>query len=265
MTEISLSAVLHPTQHTKDKMLSDEKFTIDQAVKFMFERDSTFPVFNYTEYRYAQFLKNKTVIIIGGADGQTSIPVGVGMPDVFVRINGHLPRQGGSCHVLYHTGVANPDIHPSLISYMDKIEFVFLNSVDGQYEVRNRSEPVYVPFLDALTDLKPKAHVGFFAQGEWLEKNPYGPEQEWLNDLHKKYSCKLFTGNVALAHIMRFQPAKIFVTGMTMYVEKTGGNREGKIESHETEGNLRFLKDASIDPRVVFSEEFKKALNAYKF
>lgn len=265
MAEISLEATLKPTAFIKQQTSENEKWTIDEAAKFMLHRDSTFPVFDYTEHCYAKFLHNKTVMIVGGADGQQSIGIGVGKPDVFVRINSHLPRQGGTCHVLYHTCIGTPDINPSLISYMDKAEFVFLNAVDGDYEVRNKPVPTYVNFLDSLHDIKPHVHVGYFAQGEWMDKNPYGPEMEWLNDLHKKYNCKLFTGNTALAHIMRFKPMKIFVTGFTMYVERTHGSREGKVESHEVEGNLQFLKDASQDPRVIFSDEFKKALVQYGF
>lgn len=265
MTEISLSATARMTRHAKELMPLTEETAINAAAAYLLDRDERFPTYDFVEDRYGQFLLGKTVMIVGGADGQNSVTPGVGRPDVYVRINGHITRQGGACDVLYHTCVATPDINPSLISYLDRVQFVFLNAVDGQYEVRNQPRPAYAPFLTSLRSLKPHVEVGYFAQGEWLNNNPYGPEMEWLNDLHKKFKCKLFTGNVALAHIMRFNPAKIFVTGMTMYAEKTGGSRVGKIESHETEGNLQFLKAASLDKRVVFSDEFKKALMAYEF
>lgn len=265
MADISIAATVRLTDHAKKTAPIDEKAMVDAAAAFLLDRAENFPPYNFVEDRYAQYLANKTVMIVGGADGQNTIAPGVGRPDVFVRINNHITRQGGACDVLYHTCVATPDISPSLISYLDRLQFAFLNAVDGQYEVRNQPRPTYVPFVTSLRSIKPHVEIGYFAQGEWMDKNPYGPEMEWLNDLHKKYKCKLFTGNVALAHIMRFEPAKIFVTGMTMYAELTNGVRTGKIESHETEGNLQFLKAASQDKRVVFSDEFKKALTAYEF
>lgn len=264
MNNVDLKATLNLTESAKGLYSQDADFAIKQAAEFLIDRAKNFPVFNYTEWAYGRFLNNKIVQITGGADTPGSITPGVGKPHVHVRINGHLVRQGGPCDVLYHTGVGTPDISETLVSYLGHTGFVFLNAVDGFYEVRTRTEPVYVPFLKTLRQLRPSIEVGYFAQGEWLGQNPYGPSYEWLNDLHKKYNCKFFTGNVALAHIMRFNPAKIFVTGMTMYAEKTQGQRTGKVESHEIEGNLQFLKDASKVQNVIFSNEFKEALDVYQ-
>lgn len=262
MSNIQLEATVRPVnaEKLKSETLHSKDWAMKAATDFLLDRDFNFPIFNLTENFYREYLEGKSVLLVGGADG----PIPQQAFDVVVRINSHLPRQGGRCDVLYHTGVGTPSINPSLLSYMPNVKFVFLNSVDGQYEVRNNKYPVYLPFVRSLRELRPKAEIGFFAQGEWMEKNPYGPEQEWLNDLHKKYNCKLFTGLTALAHIMRFNPARIFVTGMTLYVEQTHGAREGKVESHEISGNLAFITDAARDSRVVLSAELRRALDAYQ-
>lgn len=262
MANVELTATVKPVSAKKEETLNNEKWVIDKAMAFLIDRATNFPVFDYATHRYAQYLEGKVVAVVGGSDAVQSLSV---RPDIYVRINGHVKRQGGKCNVLYHTCCATPDIDSGLISYLDGLEFAWLNAVDGNYEVRNKKIPTYYEFLQSLRKVKPSVDFGFFAQGEWLEKNPYGPTLEWLNDLHKKYKCKLLTGNVALAHVMMFNPARIVVTNMTMYSEKTGGSREGKIESHEIEGNLQFLKDASNDPRVTFSAEFLEALRDYKF
>lgn len=217
--------------------------------------------FDYTEWSYSNYIADKSVLIVGGSSGAEGWIPSVPEYDVIVRINNHVLNQGGSCHVLYHSSV--PSITPYLVNKIHPAEFVFLNLVDDAFDCGRSSEPLYLDFLSELREESPRTDVGFFAQGEWMDKNPYGQQYEWLNDLHKKYQAKLFTGLVALAHLMRFSPASISVVGMDMYIGQTGGKIVPKIESHELANNLIFLRDARKDPRVIFSDQLTEALKLY--
>lgn len=215
-------------------------------------------IFDPISHYYANYLKDKTVILVGGSPHLKLPPTP--WPQVVVRINDHVMRQKGHCDVLYHSSVPAP--HLDLWDYLSSTAYVFLNLVDEDYHCGAREQPHFYNFLMEGGN-NPETQIGFFAQGEWQEKNPYGPEHEWLNDLHKRYDTKFFTGLVALAHIMRFEPAAISVHGMNMYVDQTNGVIVPKIESHGLEGNLTFLRDARKDPRVVFDNELTEALKRY--
>lgn len=220
--------------------------------------------FDYVEWSYRTFLQGKAVAIVGGSCEKWESKPEDGI-DVTVRINSHVERQGGRCDVLYHTCV--PCLDASLVDSIGSLgcypSFVFLNLIDGDFESKAKLYPQYLDFLCELRSEFPATDVGYFAQGQWLERNPYGPQYEWLNQLHKRYETKLFTGLVALAHILRAAPASVRVFGMNMYTDKTGGKLVSKVESHELEGNLIFLRDVRKDPRVVFDKELTEALRLY--
>lgn len=225
------------------------------------------PRFDFVEWEYGKYLKGKRVLLIGGSEEKTDA-ASTESYDVVIRVNGHLERQGGRCDVMYHTCV--PGLTGTLAPKLKRTSFIFLNLVDTDC---SRQVPVYADFLSQLLFLRnrtksnyPMINVGYFAQGTWLERNPYGSQYEWLNELHQKYNTKFFTGLVALAHVLRFNPANVFVRGMNMYVKETGGKVGGRIESHELEGNLNFLADVrEDDDRVVFCEELIKALGRYGY
>lgn len=233
---------------------------IDSLARTMIDHSRNFPRFDYTEWAYANYLKDKTILITGGADDFVSEWEN---DEVWVRINSHVLRQFGPCDVLYHTCVAEPNIGPELVEHIAHDGFAFLNLCDSGYEIGRWPAPIFIDFLIELRDRYPQVEIGHFASGTWMEKNPYGPQYEWLNDLHKKYDAKFFTGSIALAHILRFQPRAIHVQGMSLFVEKTGGSRAGKVESHEVEGNVRFMEDCLKDPRVTFSPLLMAALEKY--
>lgn len=219
-------------------------------------------MFNFIEWSYKTYLERKSVVVVGGSPG--AVAPKSSQAEVVVRINSHLKNQGGWCDVLYHTGP--PIINSDLVSeFLTSPEFVFLNLVDGGFENRERPWPLYVDFLSELRVNHPTTEVGFFAQGTWGGNNPYGPQYEWLNALHKKYSTKLFTGLVALAHILKFSPSRVEVRGMNMYLDKTGGELVRKVESHELKGNLQFLADCRSDSRVHYDSELTEALSRYGF
>lgn len=245
-----------------EKKMELSKGMIDSIAEGLFMKLHNFKPFNYTEWSYRNFIQGKKVLISGGLDSDYD-PLLEKEYDVHVRVNSHVLRQGGRCDVLYHTCVADPDIGHELAYVISVDGFVFLNHVDGDYEIGNLQSPTYLDFLLELKRLLPQVDVGYFASGEWEEKNPYGPECEWLNQLHKRYKTKFFTGVIALADVMRFEPEALYVQGMNLFVDRTNGNPFSQVESHPMKGIIDFMFEADCLGFVEYSDTLKKALSRY--
>jgi hypothetical protein len=224
---------------------------------------TTIPMIKPDTDDYREFLDGASVVLIGGADNYRDV---YNHGEVVVRTNNHWQRQAGACDIIYHT-VCGGDLSPeSNVAALPEegLSFLFLNLVDTEYEVGSFVEPRYKMLADgAKRNYGNDVGVGLFAQGEWLEANPYGAEHEWLNQLHKKYNCKLLTGLVALADLLRYDPYDIFVCGMDLYKNDGAPTREGWRHSHKLDGNIQFLIDSLDDSRVTYDEPLMDALHPF--
>lgn len=225
--------------------------------------------FDYVQYEFEKWVKARDVVLIGGKDNfDTEILNRDNWPEytVYARVNSHVERQGGPCDVLYHTVIGDPPLRPELL---EEPQYAFLNLVDGDYEAGERHIPYWAQIMQegnlpyGWPRTKSGCEVGFFAQGEWLADNPYGAQYEWLNELHKQYKTKLFTGMVALAHLTQFKPKTVNVFGMDLYVEQTGAERKSMVGSHGMEGNFAFAQDCLQMSNVKYDLPLMNSLTKY--
>lgn len=213
---------------------------------------------------YNQYLCNKSVLLVGGSP-QFDIKE-LNDYDVIIRINDHVIVQGGRCDVLYHT-VRGLGLESYKLLFANIVPcFAWLNVVDGPWESGLNPKRMAQNYEKHFESNGCK--VGYFAQGEWLFWNPYGPEHEWLNALHKRHNCKLLTGLVALAHIMRSKAKSITLTAMDLYTrinanENLPKSREGYRHSHFLPGQVSFLKEAKQDSRVRLPQQLIDAIGFY--
>lgn len=257
------------------------KNPLDIAVEAMLAAERERSRFDWITRCYGNMLLDRKVVVVGGAANLISLERlarFISTDDledaVFVQVNGHaLTNPRLPVNVLYHTCVAQPNIDPKFLSslkvlwndWQQRLDTVFLNLVDGDADMGNREFPLYLDFILALRDLSPRTNIGFFAQGEWEGENPYGWQHEWLNRLHKKFNCKLFTGLLALADVLRYEPSQVFLCGMDLFVDRTEGKLDGFVESHAIRGNVEFVVQAAQDPRVVIDVPLVEALARYGF
>lgn len=209
---------------------------------------------------YETYLKGKTVVIIGGKSGHWRGFVRA-THDVTLRVNDHIIRQRGGSDILYHTATGG-NIHHLISHDWEQIpKFVMLNIVDTDFEYGLIQAPTYAAF-GAWSQAWLKAKVGFFAQGEWLDKNPYGAKYEWLNEIHREVGAKLFTGFVALADILRYDIKSVYVTACDFYKNEVEPGQAMR-HSHGLAGNAKFLEEAQKDPRVTFCADLERGLEKY--
>lgn len=206
------------------------------------------------------FLDKKTFLIIGGSDVDLSwAQTKSDDVDVVIRINQHWLRQRGRCDALYHT-VRGPnlDFHCLMRDAEFRPQCLMLNLVDSEFSAGITREPQYANM--ARFARMYRAKVGYFAQGEWGKENPWGPNYEWLPALHRRFDCKLFTGLVALAHVLRFNPVKVYVAGMTLYAEEEHDVADWR-DSHKLLGNYLFLSEAIRHNCVEVSDVVSTSLD----
>lgn len=189
---------------------------------------------------YQRYLQGKSICLVGGDDRIDFSRIH--SYDVVVRINNHWLRQKGRCDVLYHTVRGTLDVNELLGHPYLRPHYLFLNLVDTEYEYEVISAPRYLG-LGGWLQSSHGVRVGFFAQGEWAGETPYGASYDWLNLLHRKYDAKFFTGIVALADLIRFEPREIFVTGMSFFSSEIKPGQYSR-HSHVLRGNYLFLRDA---------------------
>ena len=189
---------------------------------------------------YERFIVGQEVAIIGGSDfpdRERRRLTSWSWPGRIVRINEHVLRQGGRCDVIYHTTTSTPPISSRLFDGDFRPAWVFLNLVDYEYEGGNREEPLWSSWWHQARKRWPEVRLGHFAQGQWGRQNPYGAEHEWLNEIHNRLDAILLTGVVALAHVLRFRPARVYVTGFDLY------DGAGIAGLHDLSKNARFLAE----------------------
>lgn len=214
-----------------------------------------------TEAAYAEYVKDRRIFIVGGKDNYYSPGRRIDSSDIIVRTNNHWIRQGGQCDVVYHT-VTSTNLHLDELAKAPGFapDFMFMNRVDWDYEYGESKHRHIDYFLNNYDN--PKTKVGFFTQASWGKPNPYHPVYEWLNIIQERYNAIFFTGLVALAHVLRYNPKQIFLIGMTLFSENETVERFQGV--HWLPGNIDFVKAMRKDPRVILDTPLLEALDIYE-
>lgn len=215
---------------------------------------------------YNRYLAGKSVVIVGGAS-QYFDEKELSSFDVVARTNDHAITQGGKCDVIYHTVRGQGLEKYRLLDTEIAPSFVWLNCVDGPWECGLNPWRMAERYDNHFTRWR-KSQIGYFTQGEWPYWNPYGPEHEWLNVIHKEHNCKLLTGLVALAHVMRSKAKSIHLACMDLYQfvdanDLSAKSAPGYRHSHFLPGQISFLRQAAKDTRVTFCAPLWDSMEYY--
>lgn len=218
---------------------------------------------------FATKVRGQDVLIIGGAsEWEYREECG----PIHVRINNHGLRQGGPLDVLFHTCCDSARISElTKRTGSDNSQIVFLSCADTLYEIGRKPRPDFADYLLWNERCGLPAVVGFFAPGWYEDRNPYGPQHEWLHDIQRRVGGRLFTGLIALAYVLRTEARTIRLTGMDLFIDSaTEAVRDGikvqevMIESHLLAANVSFLREAARDGRVSFARSLERAMKDYE-
>lgn len=176
--------------------------------------------------------RDKRIAIVGGADDKVSpIPADT---DLVVQINNHWCNNDARADIVYSAGT-----QPPLLS--QKTQVVIL--------IKPMTLPDDMGWREAAEAFGAKFY--WFDNNRYLGANPRGPEHDWLNRLGCELHSIPLTGIAAIAHIVKFPVASIFLTGFTFYMDKDGSVPELR-DSHKILAHVEWLqKLARRDERIA--------------
>lgn len=191
---------------------------------------------------YSDYLYNRCVCIIGGGPD-----VDMGMinnADVLVFINDHWRKyQNKKCNVLYCGNAAL-----GLPLFMEHETFnpdwVFLN----YGLLLDNDQPIQTELLTQAVNAG--AQVDRFYQVSFQNTNPFGPEYEWCNVLHKRINTMPLTGILAAYHLLMQPVQTLCMTGFSFYA--VDGVIPYERNTHKLWSQIALIKNlADVDSRLV--------------
>ena len=196
--------------------------------------------------RYEEWLRGKTVAIIGGATWERRAEEA----DVVIRINQHVLRQGGRVDVIYDAMAKDPSAF-------------FTSGVIGavRWFVAMRSGAFY----SEATMARLQAHgtrtmsLGTEVTRREPEEDSFLIGEQWFQRELRRYRTLPFTGITALLHVLHSEVRSVLVTGMTFYAEQ--GTVPAKMGMHDVEINRQIVRDAlQCDIRLRVDEQTRESL-----
>lgn len=186
-----------------------------------------------TENFLRSYLYKAKVLLVGGGPFNPEEFIDEGY-DVWVRINNHYLIQGGRVDVLYTSGAQDPEegLEHSIV--------VNCHPVEPTQEA-SPWESVGMRYLRYDTQLYQGA-------------NPYGPEHEWLNKLHRELDTMPLTGMIAVAHLLSMPIAELELTGFDFYQRM--GIQPHHRDSHLLYPQIEWLgEQCAKDKRILVDEK----------
>lgn len=189
------------------------------------------------------YYTDKTVCIIGGALTSDELFYDENQIDTYVQVNDHCKRNGKPVDVLYHA--ATEDL--GLPWFGSKIVCYHICGVTAKLieEYCKESDLVSIPY-------RKEVYKG--------RNSPFGPEFDWLTHFMKDWEVDPLSGIIALVDVLRHNPKKVLLTGMTLY--SNGVNLPERRNNHYIQPHVDFLKHLqATEPRVLFDEALETALS----
>lgn len=203
---------------------------------------SQIPAENYLR----TYLYNARVLLVGGADFDPS-EYEKEDHDVWVRVNNHYLEQGGRCDVLYTGGCEELDLSeaPQVVIECRPLpdELVQRDWIKFLVETLNRKYLRYDTHL-------------------YQETNPFGPEHEWLNNLHRELDTMPLTGMIAVAHLLSMPIKELELAGFDFY--QRGGVLPSRRDSHGIYPQVEWLAEQCVkDKRLIVDERLGNTLQKF--
>lgn len=187
-----------------------------------------------------------SVVICGGHDSFNENAPG----EYWIRINNHVERQGGKCHVIFSSGCEPLKRVAPLVCY--------------PYLARHRGQH------DAMCKINNALSFNYINQRN-KNLNNLSIELEPLHIFYKQLGTVPFTGVVALCLMQQLPVTGIHLTGMTMYlddqtnIKKTiTGKTIRKRDSHLIDPQINYLiKALKYDSRLTIDNTLKENIKNY--
>lgn len=197
------------------------------------------------------FLKDTTVLIIGGSDHPITIPPDV---DLVVRTNGHYLRQHGPCDILFHNCCNRRELIRIIKSQtLHKAYLVVGNNLRSQnykllknFADKNAVQHDCFPFV--LTQRFPRQNGDF----------------SWVFDLVDKYNFRPYTGIFAIEYMRQAGCSKIYTSNMTLYADTKDLRDIGKRGPHVLAAQAQYLLDIEQNTNIQFNPELLEVLQHYR-
>lgn len=189
-----------------------------------------------------KFYTEKTVCIIGGAPIPDELFCDENEIDTYVQVNDHCKINGKPVDVLYHA--ATEDL--GLPWHQTKVCCYHVCGCTAKC------------IEEACTD-RQIPHIPYRKELYKGRNSPFGDQFNWLCHFMKDWDVDPFSGIIALIDVLRFNPKKVYLTGMDFY--SNGRNLPERRNGHYIEPQVRFLKELKkTDSRVVFDPILEEAL-----
>lgn len=205
---------------------------------------------------YAEFLKGKRVVVIGGNDATIDKEMLMGA-DVVVRINGHWMRQGGRCDAVYYSCSSDVSLEQfKNKEFISRVKWVWANSTHVLFSSSAGNFYEVMRLMSNVMNVK----VGTYFHGpaEAFEVFEHlrnlTPAEKWAKELSAKHKFHPFTGLLAVHHLLLHNPREVWLTGMSFY-RHSDGEFPAHAGAHEVRSNIRYvawLKDN--EPRVYLDK-----------
>ncbi len=200
---------------------------------------------------YEDIISGKSVAIIGGGP---DIDESAYDRDIVVRLNCHMPDQGGRTDIIYWN---NTKIglrrRQALTASIPDLKFIWINipapeAPDLAYWCEKRDVP-----------------WGFWGVNDFMRYNDILPEIWWPFEIMEKYDFNPLTGSSAIHHLLKHDIKELFITGLDYYVSYTpNGMPPQWIGIHEILPQMKFLIDKmEEDDRVLVDSTLEEILPKY--
>jgi hypothetical protein len=190
-----------------------------------------------TENFLRSYLYKAKVLLIGGGSFYLQDHYQDEDDRIWIRVNNHYTEQGGPCHILYTSGTQEPEE----LEHHFVIECKPLPEKDGNG-------------WDEATQyyLRYDTHT-------YKETNPFGPEHEWLNNLHRELGTMPLTGMIAVSHLLSMPILELELAGFDFY--SMNGISPRVRDSHEIFPQIEWLAEQTLkDKRLIVPETLEPKL-----
>ena len=187
--------------------------------------------------KYAKYLWNKTVSVIGGAP---NVDERAWDAEVVIQVQGHfaLPDRNKRCDVVYfqkyavsaeRLGAAPQELLD--VPELKDVKFIHIHLLcDPWWKLAQRCDKRGIGWAYYGTAPGLEAYVHWDALWPWY--------------FTRKYNTPPCTGHIALFHTLMHAAKSVFVTGMDHYASRTKNGLPGKIVgTHHLLPHIRFLRD----------------------
>lgn len=202
-------------------------------------------------------VRGAKVALVGGAE--TIEESEIEKAHFVARVNSHWMRQGGRCEILYFSCTRDLDYRMFWNDeFLRGLKFVMLNFSQTLFGATAGAKTAGVIRILKAARV-PFAGYYHAPAGAWNVFTSLREQRTWERQLSERYDFHPLTGILAIEHLLLSPAESVFVTGMDLY--QSNGQLPPTAGTHSVPPQLRFLRDASTNPRLILDPCLKSILD----